>query len=144
MSLLGLCGVVAVTPVSSAELYKWVDESGVTQYSQTPPPGNTEVQTLDITVTPTDQSALEKLKSNVNTVDEMRETRLQDQEAKRLAAEEKAVNEENCRRARARMASYQIPNALIAQADGSRMRVDENTRLKELAASQEMIKQYCK
>jgi len=143
ISLIGLCGVMVTAPVASAELYKWVDENGVTQYSQRPPPGNTDVQTLNVPENSADQSALDKLKTQVNKADEMREARLKDQELKRQAEEEKVVKEENCRRAQARLASYQVPNALIAQADGSRVRVDEATRLKELAASKEMIVTYC-
>jgi len=145
MMLTGLCGVIAIggSTVYSAEMYKWVDENGVTQFSQTPPPGKTDVQTLNVKVTPADPAAAEKLKARVEGLDKIRDTRAEDQQLKGQVEEAKAVNEENCRRARARLAAYTVPNALIEQADGSRARVDEATRQKELTASQEMVKTYC-
>ena len=78
----------------------------------------------------------------VKRADDLREARLETQEEQRLAAEEEALKEENCRRSRARLASYQIPNALILQQDGSRIRVDENTRQMELAKSNEILTSF--
>lgn len=143
--LTGLCGVIAIggSTVYSAEMYKWLDENGVTQFSQTPPPGKSNVQTLNVKVAPADPAAAEKLKARVESLDKIRDTRAEDQQLNRQAEEAKAVNEENCRRARARLAAYSVPNALIEQADGSRARVDEATRQKENTAAQEMIKTYC-
>lgn len=143
ISLISLCSAITVGPVVSAELYKWVDKNGVTQYSEKPPADRSGVQTLNVPVTPPDQAAIDKLKTRVETVDKLRETRVEDQKLKRQVEQDIAVNEENCRRAKAKSAAYQVPNALIAQPDGSRIRVDEPTRLKELAASKEMIGKYC-
>lgn len=139
----GMIAAVSINPLASAELYKWVDENGVTQYSQSPPLDKSGVQTLNVKVTPADQSALEKMKSRVETADKLRDTRLEDEKLNRQVEEAKAVTEENCRRSKARVAAYSIPNALIEREDGSRERVDEPTRQKELAASREMVKQYC-
>ncbi len=36
---LGVMPFTALTPGAQAQIYKWVDEKGVTQYSTTPPPG---------------------------------------------------------------------------------------------------------
>lgn len=127
----------------SASLYKWIDEEGVTQYSERPPPAGTKAETLNVNPGKADKSAIKQLESRINTVDELRDARLEEQEAKRQAEEERAMKQENCRRSRDRLASFQIPNALIAQPDGSRIRVDEETRLRELATSQEMIDKYC-
>lgn len=142
-SLISLSGAMFAGPVTSAELYKWVDENGVTQYSQSPPVGKAEVQTMNVKVTPADPAAAETLKARVESLDKIRDTRAEDQQLNRQVEEAKAVNEENCRRARARLAAYSVPNALIEQVDGSRARVDEATRQKELTASQEMVKTYC-
>lgn len=138
----GICLFGAGT-VSHAQMYKWVDEDGVTQYTQQPPPGNIPAESLQVRVAPADEAALNKLESQLNQADQLRENRLKAAEESRLVAEEKAIKEENCRRSRARLNSYSIPNALIAQPDGSRLRVDEQTRQRELATSREMIEKYC-
>lgn len=145
MMLTGMCGVITIFggTVYSAEMYKWVDENGVTQFSQTPPPGKSDVQTLNVKVIQADPAAAEKLKAQVEALNKTRDTRAEDLQLNRQVEEAKAVNEENCRRARAKLAAYSVPNALIEQEDGSRSRVDETTRQKELTASQEMIKTYC-
>jgi len=149
MNRLAIYATLAVTcllgpgTISHAQMYKWVDEEGVTQYTQHPPPGNTPAESLQVRIPPADESALKKLDSQVKQADELRESRLKTSEQQRLVAEEKAVKEENCRRSRQRLASYSVPNALIAQADGSRVRVDEDTRLRELVTSREMIEKYC-
>lgn len=139
----GLLLVLTNGVTVSAELYKWVDEHGVTQYSEQPPAGKADVQKLNLKVTPADPVAAEKLKAQVEGLDKSREARAEDEQIKRQVADAKAVNEENCRRAKARVAAYSIPNALIQQEDGSRTRVDEPTRQKELAASKDMVKTYC-
>lgn len=143
ISVFGLCSAITVNPVASAELYKWVDKNGVTQYSESPPTDRTGVQTLNLPDTVADPAAVEKLKASVEAVNKLSETRQEDQQLKKQVEEAKAINEENCRRSKALQAAYSVPNALIGQPDGSRQRIDEDTRLKELAKSKDMIKQYC-
>ena len=126
-----------------AELYRWVDENGVTQYSDKPPPAGTPVETMEVRTAPADPAAAEALEETIENVDALRDERIKAEAAKQLAKEEQAVKEENCRRARARLASYSVPNALIAQEDGSRTRVDEETRQRETQVALEMIEKYC-
>ncbi|MEX2353225.1 MAG: DUF4124 domain-containing protein, partial [Gammaproteobacteria bacterium] len=60
---------ILVPPVSHAQLYKWVDDEGVTQYSERPPPDRTEVEIVDIQVTPADEAAIREMKSQLNKAD---------------------------------------------------------------------------
>lgn len=131
-----------LTP-SHAQLYKWVDEEGVTQYSDRPPPESSDVEIVTPDTASPDAAAISKMKSQSSRADKLREERLKAAEEKRLAEEERAIREENCRRSRAKLASYSVPNALILQQDGSRVRVDEPTRQRELASAREMIEKYC-
>jgi hypothetical protein len=140
--LSGLC-VFILSAGAHAEMYKWVDEQGVTQYTEKPPANRQDVERLDIQVAPANEEAINKLKQQINQADHLRDERLKAADEKRLLAEEQALKVENCRRSRARLASYSVPNALIAQPDGSRIRVDEETRQRELVTSREMIEKYC-
>lgn len=142
-TLMSGLGVLLITTGTHAEMYKWVDEQGVTQYTEKPPPDRLDVERLNIQVAPANEDAINKLNLQIKQADQLREDRLKAAEEKRLLAEEQALKEENCRRSRARLASYSVPNALIAQQDGSRIRVDEETRQRELATSREMIEKYC-
>lgn len=137
-----VCAAFLLQP-AHAELYRWVDENGVTQFTDKAPPAGRAAETLEVRTRPADPGAIKELEASLERADEKRENRLKAAEERRLAEEEQAVKAENCRRARSRLASYSIPNALIAQQDGSRIRVDEPTRQRELAASREMIEKYC-
>ena len=98
--------ILGMGTLSQAQMYKWVDEDGVTQFTQ--------------------------------------EKRLEDAEIKQIDKENQAIMVENCRRSRARLAGYSVPNALMMQPDGSRIRVDEDARQRELAEARENISKYCK
>ncbi len=109
ISLLGLCSAITINPVIATELYKWVDKNGVTQYSQSPPTDNTSVKTLNLPNTAADPAAIEKLKSRVETADKLRDTRKEDEQLKLQVEETKALNEENCRRAKALQVVIVLP-----------------------------------
>lgn len=133
---------VALSP-AHAEIYKWTDENGQVHYSQSPPPGEQEVETMEAPRTGASEEALKKLEKDKARGVALEKARLEKEREKEQAEEEKAWKEENCRRSRDRLHSYSVPNALIAQEDGSRIRVDEETRQKELAKAREMIRKYC-
>jgi len=40
------CLLLASAPAGAGQVYKWKDANGVTQYSETPPPGSFETRTL--------------------------------------------------------------------------------------------------
>jgi len=137
-----LC-LMGVTLSSHAELYKWVDEDGVTQYSQTPPPGDIQTETLEIQTRSTSASAVRDMENRIRRLNLEREARLIEEQNKQIDKENATVHAENCQRSRQQLASYSVPNALILQSDGSRVRVDEDTRQRELVATQALIKKYC-
>ena len=140
--LIGLC-LMGISSISHAQMYKWVDEEGITQYSQLPPLNQTEVETIEVPKYSLNASAIRDLKLQLNRAESLREMRLEAMKLKQIDEENEARKLENCRRSLARLASYSVPNALILQADGSRIRVDEETRLKELVTSEELINKYC-
>ncbi len=137
-----LC-LMGVTLSSHAELYKWVDEDGVTQYSQTPPPGDIQTETLEIQTRSTSASAVRDMENRIRRLNLEREARLIEEQNKQIDKENATVQAENCQRSHQQLASYSVPNALILQSDGSRVRVDEDTRQRELVATQALIKKYC-
>lgn len=137
-----LLAAVVANPVQ-ARIYKWTDDDGQVHYTQMPPPGDTQAETMEPRTGGTSDEALKELERAKARAEAMEKAREKEAREEQLAADEKAWREENCRRARDRLHSYSVPNALIRQDDGSRIRVDEETRQRELAKSREMIEKYC-
>jgi len=134
---------MAAGPVA-AEMYKWVDENGQVQYTQHPPPGDVKAETIKPPARVDTEGALKELEQQQKDLDAIKEGRDKRVAEETKVAEGKAFNAENCRRAQASVASYQVPNALIAQPDGSRTRITEEERLAGLKKAEDAVKEYCK
>ena len=143
VSLLALGCLFA--PGAVAEMYKWVDEDGQVQYTQSPPPPGVEGETIKPPPPPASpEEAQKQMQAREELLDGLQEDRQNKVETDAQAAAGAAWTEENCRRARASVSAYQVPNALIAQPDGSRTRITEEQRLAGLKEAQERVKEYCK
>ncbi len=140
ISLFGLAGLAL--PVA-AEMYKWVDEDGNVHYTQQQPPAGIKGETIKPPPPVDSDAALEQLESRQELLQEAGAARSKSAEEAKLAAEDKAFKEENCRRARASVAAYSVPNALVQQPDGSRTRFTEDERLKGLADAEARVKDFC-
>jgi hypothetical protein len=136
--------ILGLGTLSQAQMYKWVDEDGVTQFTQSRPPNGTDAEIIEVKTKSASTAALKNLESQIKKADGLREKRLEDAEIKQIDKENQAIMVENCRRSRARLAGYSVPNALMMQPDGSRIRVDEDARQRELAEARENISKYCK
>ena len=129
--------------IAMAAMYKWVDEDGNTHYTQSPPPEGIESKVLKQPPKIDDKDTSKSFSKQQEYIDKAREKRQKNKEVIKKAEADKAFNQENCRRARARLASYSIPRARILQSDGSRILPSEDERQKEIAKSNEMIKEWC-
>ena len=136
--------LVALAPPAMAEMYKWVDADGHVHYTQERPPPGIKGDTIKPPPPVDSETAAKQLESRQELLNDAREGREKSAEEAKNAADDKAFNEENCRRAKQSVAAYQVPNALVEQADGSRMRFPEDERLKGLADSEARVKQFCK
>jgi hypothetical protein len=128
---------------ASAEIYKWVDENGTVQYTQTPPPGSKAYTTI----TPPPAVDGSELKKRFDTqkkiVDKSLEQRKLKEEEEYYARLEKEQKASNCELAKKRLASYQLPRVQFLQEDGSRVRGTEAQRQAEIKKSQDMVKEFC-
>jgi hypothetical protein len=131
-------------PVCNAAMYKWIDADGNTQYTQHPPPGDIQAETIKPPSKVDTEGALKKLEAQKKKAAELREGRLKEADEKRKAEEDLALEQDNCRRGRENLKNLERPHGLIAQPDGSRIRITEEERQEKLAKSREMIKEWCK
>ncbi|MEE8321222.1 MAG: DUF4124 domain-containing protein [Gammaproteobacteria bacterium] len=132
------------TPITVAKMYKWVDAEGNTQYTQHPPPGDIEAETIKPPPKVDTEGAVKQLETQKKKATDLREDRLKAAGEKRKAEEDLALVKENCRRAQGNLTNYQRPRGLIAQPDGSRVRLTEEERQQKLAETRESIKEWCK
>ena len=130
-----------------AEVYRWVDENGVTIYSQTPPPGQVEADT--ITTPPPPSADSNETWENLN----RQWQEMQDREDARKDQEEQAAKDQASQEARRRNCEAARHN-LDGLAEGRfRMRIKEpdggyrvlpaEERQAKIEKAQEMIRKNC-
>lgn len=135
----------SLTPIATAQTYKWIDENGVVSYSQTPP-ASEEAQKLSIKAPSSNNSATanDELKRLRQRLEDLREDR---QLATESAEKEQQVSEKkksNCEAARKNLQSLQTSgNRLMKTADGSYMRLIESEREKRIQEAKDQVKAYC-
>ncbi len=127
----------------NAEMYKWIDEDGNTQYSQSPPIGNTAVEIIKPPSRVDTESAAKALDERKETADKLREDRIKSTEENQTAEEEALAKQQKCDQARKRLASYQRPRVSLTNSDGSKRVLSDEERQAEIAKSNESIKTYC-
>lgn len=127
-----------------AGIYKWVDEQGNVQYTQTPPP-NRPATRFEARPEPVDsEGALEKLKQQQDKSDAFFKER--DTQAKEQAKSEQESVErsKHCAQARENLTKLETTNRLFrTDEDGQRVKMTEEERQKELTEAQSQIEQFC-
>jgi hypothetical protein len=127
-----------------AKSYRWVDENGVTHYSQRPP---VEAESVEIKpppppATPADEAWKELNKKRLKLEDAREDRKLETDKAKK-EAEEKKQRAEACAAARKRLAIYEGPPTRIKTADGEYIRPTEEQREAKRQEARELIEKYC-
>jgi len=127
-----------------AGTYKWVDEEGNVQYTQTPPPAGIEAETIKPPPKVDTEKALKDLQAQEEKAVKLRQDRLDTAKKEEEVKQEQELQKKNCEMARARLASYDQPMVKFVQEDGSKVRATEEERQAEIVKSQDMIKEWCK
>lgn len=136
-------GVALASPGLLAEMYKWVDDEGQVQYSQSPPPGR-PAQTVKTPPKVDSKAAREKLKQQLQDFelrgDKRQEQAEADQKTKEQAGERKAA----CEAARERLAKLDgNPRILQYAEDGSSKRLTEEERQAAIAEARKQVEKHC-
>ena len=145
MKLLVLLIVTAIPAVAHAGLYRWVDENGVTQYSQTAPLGR-DADKLKPPPPPAEdpQEARRRLDQQLQKVDDQREDRELAAEERRRREEEQRIRQQNCANARTNLERLgRTGRRLVRLPDGSYTRLTEEERQERMRKAQEIIQENC-
>ncbi len=144
-SLILIAAVLACSSVA-AKTYRWVDENGVTVYSQSPPPSGaaTEIKPPPPpAISP--EEAWRKLDAQKQKLEDLRE----DRELEKKAASEKKAEADrlknNCEAAKRNLAGYIArPHARQKGADGEYRYITEEARQERMKQAKEQIKENCR
>ncbi|WP_126453965.1 DUF4124 domain-containing protein [Sulfuriflexus mobilis] len=139
-------GLLCLASPAMATLYKWVDENGITQYTQTPPPKGDFSQ-----VTPPPKPAVDpqqvqsELEKRLEGFQERRENEAKAKAEADKKAAEQAEQAAKCEQARKNLTFLQThPRIRAIDKDGKATQLAEEERQARITQANEAIKQYCK
>ena len=127
-----------------AATYKWVDENGKVQYTQTPPPAGIDAETIKPPPAVESDAAIKQMQEQDDLAAKLRKQRQEEGVQKERQEEALALQKKNCEMAKASRASYDHPLVKYVQADGSKVMPTEEQRQADIKKSDDMIKEFCK
>ncbi|MEM7207407.1 MAG: DUF4124 domain-containing protein [Pseudomonadota bacterium] len=142
-----LIALLTFSANAQAKIYKWVDENGITQYTQYPPPDES-VATEEIKTQSQNPeqaaSAQEALQKRVDSLNERRsDKKLAAEEGEEAVAQRKQV-QKFCDETKARLAEFESGRRLAEkQEDGSYVPVTEDQRETQIASMKAQIAENC-
>lgn len=128
---------------AEARMYRWVDENGVTVYSQSPPVQGQaeEVKVHTSTAPPASRTSPP---DNGKQADTGNDPATENGPSKQEIAESNRIKAENCKAARHNLDLYQnLGNRLVKTPDGLYKRLTEEQRQEKIQQNQDLIKEYC-
>lgn len=139
-----LLGTVFLSGPGYAEVYKWKDAEGNVQYTQQPPPGDTEREVLNPAIgTSSSQSLSPPPITEPEKVKSKPETGKGNAQKAELTAEEKAELKRKCDNVRARYNSLQRPRVATVDEDGNVVRLGEDERQAQIKETARLLKEHC-
>lgn len=141
---------IAFSVIAIAQVYKWVDEHGITHYSSVPPPG-TSVRKLDDVSAPAPETIEAARERSQKIIDEARRAtvdrrRLNDLEAEREAAAQRSADADarSCGKARQQLAVLES-NRPVYRLDegGQRVYINDKIRDAEIDRARAEVDRAC-
>jgi hypothetical protein len=138
---------LALLPLAAAaQMYKWVDEKGVTHYSETLPP-DAKGAKVDIKPASGDVSPVPAPDWKRKELDARQQRILKEQNEQQQQAQEQnqaRARHDNCLRAQRELTVMQTPRPVYRVNDkGERVYVDEKERERQIAGWQANVRKYC-
>lgn len=139
-----LLGTLFLSGPGYAEVYKWKDAEGNIQYTQQPPPGDTEREILNPAIgTSSSQSLSPPPAFEPEKEKPKPETGKGNAQTAEMTAEEKAEIKRKCDSVRARYQSLQRPRVSTYDEDGNRVILGEDERQAQIKETERLLKEHC-
>jgi len=141
-----LCALAVTSASQAGNLYKWVDENGVTVYSQSPPPAKPAEKVKPPPPPATDpEQAAAALDERIEKLNEAQQQREQSAEDAAQQRSEQDQRNQACESAKQRQAELNSgpPRYLLQEPDGSTRRLDYEELEKMRAKAAQRVKENC-
>ena len=139
--------VAVLAPLSvPADVYRWVDESGVTVYSQWPAPsvGAVRVDTPKGPGEAEQAAAEQRLQQQIEQLQDAADARSADDDERAQAEELARLRQDNCAKARSNLETLQnLGPRMVRKPDGSYVRMTQDEVAAEIRTAREQIDEYC-
>ncbi len=129
-----------------AALYKWVDADGNTNYTQQPPPGDIEGETIKPPPRIDTKGALKDLDKDQKYLGDQQKEREKRAEDQKFDEGNAAIRKSNCQLGRDKMASLRsiaLARSRSVSEDGTMYKKSEGQRQAEIKYAQEIIDKNC-
>lgn len=138
-------GLMLCAPLQAGEIYKWVDEEGVTHYSQQPPPSG-EAARVGVDRPPDEE--IERERREMQETGERLEARREERREAEQQAQEKAAEreqrEQRCADLRSTLKKLtENRRLLVPDGDGDVRRLPEEERQQRVAERRRQIEEEC-
>ena len=142
--LLGAALALAIPIAFSQSMYKWVDEKGITHFSETPPPDGTKGATrIEVRTPQPDKPPGDNWKQRDIESRQLRAK--QGIEEEKARQQEEAQRPRNCDNAKRRYDQLTSPRALYSlDAKGERVFMDEKERGSQLEQAKADVARHCR
>lgn len=138
-------GWLAVAGLAQAAMYKWVDEKGVTQYTQYPPP-NRDVKVIVPPPPPAEdpEQAQKKLETLLQSQDKQHKAATTAEEKQAKTDQQAKLREQNCAAARDNLEKITTGGRKrFMGEDGVATYLTEEDRQARIDAAQKQIEEFC-
>lgn len=137
-----LIGLFALT--AQAAMYKWVDEDGLTHYTQQPPPDGIEGETLEGPPDVNTENARQELKQDQKRLKQLEKSRQEEEAQQKKREQRAALYEKNCRLARERLNNLRTTGRVRAvDEEGNVRRLPVEEHEARIASVEEKVSKYC-
>ena len=145
-----LAAAIALTAALGAgaqTMYKWVDEKGVTHFSETPPPdekAKAKASKVTPKVTPPSNPGAYNPEAWRTQDSDARKRQIERGKGEQADAQGREKRQAACNRARSRLSMLENTQVIYRdQPDGKRTFMEDSERNAEMGRAREAIKEYC-
>ena len=142
---IGVLGIGLAGPLAAAEIYKWVDEEGVTHYTQQPPPAS---QASRVDVTGPGEAEIEReqraMEQTAAELEAAREQRRESAREEARAERQEARRAQQCAQLRENIETLADRRRLrVRDGEGRVRRLSEEERRQRLAERRAELDEHC-
>jgi hypothetical protein len=142
MMILGSLLLTLNTTAMASQVYKWVDDKGVTHFGANPPQGQAATSVNTVIAQPKAAAkAAAPTPAQGNSGEA--EQKVIDAKVKQQVAEQAAERKKYCETVRTNLAQLQNNPRLLTEINGEQVRLGEDQRQAKIADAQKAIKENC-